>query len=280
MSDLPLEIEELEALDAAEVGYVVKAVCQQCGGPALAGAAVVRAGGAVRCTDCMEAPAADPALAGQYTQAWGWDTHQSLDESVCPVCRSTTRKDKCNWVPSGSHPAPAVGSRERVAATYPSPVLKLAERAREAGWRVRMQYARGCSVHGATGQPLAEKESFALVFYGHEKTGEGAYAVYRGGVWDSVNIGGRILGGVTDLLHWLECGGRPDQLWLEHQMAFVLHAEYLKAQLKERNAEIKKRHAGGASVRFLADRFKITEAEVVTVITPKKSSGAKKESGG
>jgi hypothetical protein len=108
----------------------------------------------------------------------------------------------------GPHPAPAVSSREGVQGTqYPSAVLKLAERAREAGWEVRQQYAKGRGVHGSTGRPLAEKESFALVFHSHPMTAAGAYAVYRGGAWASVNAAGRMLGGVTELEQWLMGAG-------------------------------------------------------------------------
>jgi hypothetical protein len=92
-------------------------------------------------------------------------------------------------------------------AQYPSAVLKLAERAREAGWEVRQQYAKGRTMHGSTGRPLAEKESYALVFHSHPMTDFSAYAVYRGGSWDSVNAGGRMLKGVTELEKWLMGAG-------------------------------------------------------------------------
>lgn len=130
-------------------------------------------------------------------------------------CRAVAEKKKPGVL--GPHPAPAVSSREGVAGQYPSAVLKLAERAREAGWEVRQQYAKGNGVHGSTGRPLAVKESYALVFHSHPMTAHGAYAVYRGGSWASVNAAGRMLGGVMLLEQWLGSGGQAvldiDQAW-------------------------------------------------------------------
>lgn len=105
----------------------------------------------------------------------------------------------------GPHPEPAVSSRTGGdGGVVPSAVMKLQERAREAGWEVRLQYAKGRAVHGSTGRPLAEKESWALVFHSHPMAGKGAYAVYRGGAWDSVNVAGKLAKGVTPLVEFLE----------------------------------------------------------------------------
>lgn len=148
-------------------------------------------------------------------------------------------------VERSEHPAPSVSSRERMAGTYPSAVLKVAERAREAGWEVRQQYARGCPVHGSTGRPLAEADSFALVFYGHPMTDAGAYAVYRGDSWKSINIAGMALGSVTDLAYWLSVGGAAEALWFQHIRALDEHAEYLKAQAPKAPAKKKAKESGG-----------------------------------
>jgi hypothetical protein len=126
--------------------------------------------------------------------------------------------EKTAPAPLGPHPEPAVSSREGMEGTqYPSAVLKLAERAREAGWEVRRQYARGRTMHGSTGRPLAEKDSYALVFHSHPMTDAGAYAVYRGDAWASVNAGGRVWKGVTLLEQWLLSGGQAvldvDEAW-------------------------------------------------------------------
>jgi hypothetical protein len=118
------------------------------------------------------------------------------------ACRAVTEKKKAGALQP--HPEPAVSSREGREGVYPSAVLKLAERAREAGWEVRQQYARGRGVHGSTGRPLAEKESWALVFHSHSMTALTGYAVYRGGSWDSCVAGGRLVKGVTPLIEWLE----------------------------------------------------------------------------
>jgi hypothetical protein len=104
----------------------------------------------------------------------------------------------------GPHPEPVVSSREgRIGGSVPTAVLRLQEKAFEWGWDVRLQYARGRTMHGSTGRPLAEKDSYALIFSGHPMTDAGAYAVYRGGAWDSVNVAGRMVGGVTQLSAWL-----------------------------------------------------------------------------
>lgn len=118
------------------------------------------------------------------------------------ACKAVVEKKKPGAL--GPHPEPAVSSREGREAQYPSAVLKLAERAREAGWEVRQQYARGRGVHGSTGRPLAEKESYALVLHSHPMTAQTGYAVYRSESWASCVAGGRLVKGVTELVEWLE----------------------------------------------------------------------------
>ena len=140
---------------------------------------------------------------GEESSAAPWDPCKHPGHYACkpPAERSAPGA-------LGPHPAPTVSSREgRDAVLCPAAVLKLAERAREAGWEVRLQYAKGRGVHGSTGRPLAEKESFALVFHSHPMTALGAYAVYRGGSWDSCSAGGKLVKGVTPLVAWLEQAG-------------------------------------------------------------------------
>lgn len=145
-----------------------------------------------------------------------------------------------------AHPAPTVSSRDGVAGVYPPAVLKMAERAREAGWDVRQQYARGCSMHGSTGRPLAEADSYALIFFGHPLTDAGAYAVYRGGGWKSINIAGRALGSVTDLAQWLAAGGQVATDWFEAVAQRMRDAEQAKkAAPKKAAAGAKRRESGG-----------------------------------
>lgn len=63
-----------------------------------------------------------------------------------------------------AHPAPSVTSRDPMPDrwVYPDPVLNLAQTAREAGWTVRLTYARGHGVHATTMRPTAEKHSVAV----------------------------------------------------------------------------------------------------------------------
>lgn len=278
MSDLPWEFEEPEPVEAS---HLVRVTCCKCGARVSALAAPGQERRA-RCAGCIGTSEAVPAqLLRQYVPAVGYPSHPraSLDESVCPVCRATSPKDKCNWQPAGSHPKPAVSSRDGVEGVYPSAVLKLAERAREASWEVRQQYARGCGVHGSTGRALLEAESFALIFYGHPMTNSGAYAVYRGGSWRSVNIAGMAIGGVSDLLHWLETGGRVngEAHWFQHLRALEEDAVRRVEGIKRRNAEIKKLYAAGVSAGSLVQKYGLSEDQVIKIVTPAKS---KKESGG
>jgi hypothetical protein len=159
-------------------------------------------------------------------------------------------------------PAPAVTSRDipPVPVTYPSAVLKLAERAREAGWEVHQQYARGCGTHGATGRPLAERDTFALIFHSHPMTERRAYAVRTADTWKSVCVYGPDLPpvlelGVTELEMWLgqaALTGEEMAAWL----AALLAGMRLDRNMRDVVATWRKRQA------------------------PKRASGARGESGG
>lgn len=113
------------------------------------------------------------------------------------------------------HPAPEVSSREgRVPAAWPGPVFKLAQEAREWGWEVSQQWSRGHGVHGSTGRPTALKDRYALRFGLHPLTDARAYAVHAGGAWESCRLSDPMVGlSVTELRHWLECGGQVEPGW-------------------------------------------------------------------
>lgn len=79
------------------------------------------------------------------------------------------------------HPEPEVRGEWHEDVTemlVPDPALKIAELAREAGWKVRMSYARGNGVHGATGKPTAVRHSIAVAFGRHPMTAVQAVATY------------------------------------------------------------------------------------------------------
>jgi hypothetical protein len=85
-------------------------------------------------------------------------------------------------------PLPVTTSRQIVArVTWPAPVLKLAEFAREHSWEVRTQCSQGHMPHAITGRPGALKDLIALRFGAHPMTDRQAYAVYSrnasGGTW-------------------------------------------------------------------------------------------------
>jgi hypothetical protein len=254
VTDLAWELEEPEPVEAS---HLMRVTCCACGAPrgALAAAGQeLRA----RCAACIGTSVAVSAeLRGQYTPAFGW----SARPAAVPVGLS-------------EHPAPSVSSRDGVGTQYPSAVLKVAERARGAGWKVRPQYARGCGVHGSTGRPLAEADRYALVFHSHPMTDAGAYAVHSGGSWKSVNIAGRALGTITDLEYWLSVCGEVDLLWFEHVRAAVDDAAWDTEWLK---AHVKGLHAEGESAAGLALLFDLPENRVLGMVMPKKS---KRESGG
>lgn len=116
------------------------------------------------------------------------------------------------------YPAPEVTSQDGwvaddayAARGVPGAVSTLAEKARAAGWDVRVQYARGCFANRATGRPGVVKDSFAVVF---RRDGWGGYAVRVGAVWESVLFYGRALpwfphASITDLGSWLADPERP-----------------------------------------------------------------------
>lgn len=154
-------------------------------------------------------PDAKPVKIGPCTSSY---CLKCSGESALPFLAERVWDDDQSLPP---HPPAERVSRdaEPPGAFYPSAVLKLAERAREAGWEVRQQSARGAGTHGSTGRALAVKTTYALIFSKHPLTDAGAYAVHDGKVWKSVNIGGVLIGGISDLQAWLLAGGQLDEAW-------------------------------------------------------------------
>lgn len=119
-----------------------------------------------------------------------------------------------------AYPAPEVTSRDEWDGSgCPSPVLKLAERAREALWGVRVQRSRGSAPHATTGRPGAVKWRYAVVL-GREDGAWSAYAVYDGdgAVWKSVMLWGSArpwfpFASVTDLAAYIDARGEMDEAW-------------------------------------------------------------------
>lgn len=117
-------------------------------------------------------------------------------------------------------PAPLVTSRDEWDGSgTPSPVVKLAEKAREALWSVRVQRSRGCAPHAATGRPGAVKWRYALVLASEDRRWS-AYAVYAETSWASVMLWGAErswfpLASVTDLTEYIAAGGEMSDEWYD-----------------------------------------------------------------
>lgn len=129
-------------------------------------------------------------------------------------------------------PAPRVTSRDCWDRTdAPSAVEKLAQRAREAGWRVKAQRSEGHTPHAATGRPSAARKTlYALRL---AKGGAAAYAVRDGDQWSSVMLWGAetpwfSLGSVTDLDQYLAADGRMPPEWYDAIRARVAASEARK----------------------------------------------------
>lgn len=129
-------------------------------------------------------------------------------------CRPIVR-ERAAEVP---YPAPLATSRDPWDGEgTPSPVLKLAEKAREASWDVRVQRSRGCVPHAAHGTPGAVKWLYALVLGNGEAS---AYAVHDGAGWTSVMLWGRTrawfpAASVTDLAEYVSARGALGDEWYD-----------------------------------------------------------------
>jgi len=116
------------------------------------------------------------------------------------------------------YPAPEFTSRDDQGdgTDVPSPVVKLAEKARKAGWRVKAQRSRGCPPNSGTGAPMAVRTLHALRFTNGYAS---AYAVHDGAGWSSIMLWGRERAwfpgaSVTDLGTYLAEGGRISDAWV------------------------------------------------------------------
>lgn len=141
------------------------------------------------------------------------------ESPFCPACRGaivqpwrnvrTWPEDETGLPP---HPAPERPSTapEPEGVRYPSAVLKVAQRADAAGWRTRLQSARGWAQHAGTGKPTSIKDTFAIRFLLGDRA---AFAVHDGKSWVSVQLRGpdqpSVSVKITALTTWLAEHGRP-----------------------------------------------------------------------
>lgn len=201
-----------------------------CGARALVAPGVRR----VRCASCLvqETGAGQGVaeLAGRYAPVVGYP----LGRGVAPVAQRL------------EYPAPEVTSRDPWDGDgCPSAVAKLAERAREASWDVRVQRSRGCAPHATHGRPGALKSWFAVVM---RREDWHAYAVHDGGGWASVMLWGRDLpwfaaASITDLAEWIEAGGGSG-VPAEWYVAIVAREVDKDRRAKERAACARGTHPG------------------------------------
>src|SRR5688572_22408840 len=157
------------------------------------------------------------------------------------------------------HPAPELITEWGDAAGHvliPTAVLKLSEQAREAGWEVRVRYARGTLAKTLV-------HSLAVSFADHPLGVGSAVAVYAKAVngagawsWRSVWLWGPQLkhfgaAGVTELREWLLAGGQVEPRWYaEVRTAVAARQEAAKV----RAACMRGAHPGDAVVRiWMAD---------------------------
>src|SRR5512142_1925860 len=99
-------------------------------------------------------------------------------------------------------PAPTFDTRQTTndGMIIPTPVLNLAQFAREHSWEVRTQFSQGHFPHATTGRPGALKDVIGVRFGAHPMTDRQAYAIYartasdRGGKgvwsWESFMVWG------------------------------------------------------------------------------------------
>ncbi len=231
MTDVSWEFEEPEPIPAS---HLLRVRCAHCGRSAAALAAPGQER-AARCTNCIGSGVTAPELAGAYTPGRF-------------IARPVPAEPLAGLDP---HPAPEVSSRDEEpgGALYPSAVLKMAQRAREAGWDVVQQYARGAFPHATTGRPTAVRDSYALRMR-HLSTGALAVMVYRDKGWSSVWLRSRHhatwfgLAGATDASAWLLAGGEVEERWYVEIRARV--EAYAIAKNLKAKASARGRSAGGA----------------------------------
>lgn len=142
-----------------------------------------------------------------------------------------------------AYPAPEVTSRQAWGGEgAPLPVRKLAQRAAEAGWNVRVQRSRGSLPHATHGAPGAVKTTYAVVASSGRRS---FYAVNDGTTWKTIMVWSDTISwfpscSVTDLYQWIK-GHDHDQwpAWIEAIKKRVAEQEALK---KRREACAKGTH--------------------------------------
>lgn len=173
----------------------------ECGASALADQAWR---GAAQCGECRRRAAGAghgwANLAGRYTAVHGFELkRQAPAEAV-----------------REAYPAPEVTSRDPWDGTgAPSALLKQAERAVAASWRVRVQRSRGRAPHAAHGSPGVLKWRYALILGNGEWS---AYAVHDESSWVSVMLWGRSrpwfsLASIGDLADYVDARGEMGDRW-------------------------------------------------------------------
>lgn len=197
MSGVEFEVEiEAERLIPIERSHLMWARCS-CGASAL-----VAAGQRAQCSVCALADAdgaREPeCVEGLPALGQGFPPSAPVERQAFPTPEVTSRDE---WDGTGC----------------PSPVLKLAEKARAASWVVRVQRSRGCAPHATTGRPGAVKWRYALVL-GREDGRWSAYAVHVEGSWPSVMLWGATRpwfphASVTDLAEYIAAGGEMSDEW-------------------------------------------------------------------
>lgn len=287
------ELFEFEEPELVEASHLMRTHCHKCGAGALAVPEMARR---ARCGGCLLA-----------------DSGAGCGETVpvTPVVRQGVQPYTYNLgtplpgeVLHAAYPAPTyvgpavqiIGDEPEFDGVVPAPVMTLAEYAREASWEVWLQYSRGRFPHGTTGRPGAEKHVIGMRFGAHPMTGRQAYAVYScavsGGAWTwgSIAVWGPDLPpylgcGVTELRAYLgEYAAGVDteviKLWIDDLRSI---AENGVAQRKAREAErkeIRAKHAEGVSLAKLSGQYGRDVAEIEKIVSAKRSSGKRKESGG
>lgn len=196
MSAIEFEIEEEERLIPIDRSHLMWGRCR-CGASAL-----VAPGRRARCSVCALADA------GRAVEPAPVDWLPKLGQGFHP--RLAAERE--------AFPAPEVTSRDPWDGDgCPSPVLKLAQKAREASWSVRVQRSRGSAPHATTGHPGAVKWRYALVLSRADGAWS-AYAVHDGASWASVMLWGASrawfpLASVTDLAEYVAAGGEMPESW-------------------------------------------------------------------
>lgn len=197
---------QIEA-EQVEASHLLRARCAACGSATLCAPGREHS---ARCATCWGGSVIVPAGSLPYTTPVGFPLLRRLGGEMAERIKA--------------FPLPEVSSREEREPDplYPRPVWDLARAASACGWRVRMQWARGCLPHAATGVPGASQDSYAVRFSREHESGDSysAFAVRRGSGWPFVWMWGRTLlpfglGNVTDLKAWLTLGGTAEPAFFD-----------------------------------------------------------------